>query len=105
MLWSAVITGCKLLSATTSATDVTLHHDVTAVGQPTDQSPNMFSIMDTTEKVVDLDIVDNTLLPGQRNTDNGLTMDDPGEVKASPPQEMDNEEEIPFFQGTHIWCL
>ena len=83
-LHSAVIAGCKLPSATMSAIDVALNHDVTAVGQPTDQSPNMFSIMDTTEKVVDLDIVDNTLLPGQRNTDNELTMDDSGEAKASP---------------------
>ena len=57
----------------------------------------MFSIIDTTEKVVELDIVDSTLLPSQRNTDNRLTMDDPGEVKASPQQTMDNEEEIPFF--------
>ena len=43
------------------------NHNVTAVGQPTDQTHNTFSIVDITEKVVDLDIVNNTLLPGQRN--------------------------------------
>ena len=67
-----------------SAIDVTLNHDVTTVRQPTGQTPDKFSIVDTTEKVVDLDIVDSTLLPSQRNTDNRLTMDDPGEAKASP---------------------
>ena len=46
---------------------------------------------------MELDIVDNTLLASQRNTDNRLTMDDPGEAKASPWQEIYNEEEIPFF--------
>ena len=68
-----------------------------AVKQPTAQTPDTFSIMDTTEKVVDLDIVDNTLLPSQRNTDNRPTMDNPGEAKAPPQQETDNEEEVPFF--------
>ena len=93
----AVIAGCKSLSTAMSAIDVTLHHDVTAVGKPTDQTPNTFSIMDMTEKVIDLDIVDNALLPSQKNTDNRLTTEDPGEAKASPWQETDNEEEIPFF--------
>ena len=40
--------------------------------------------MDVTEKVMDPEIVDSTLLPSQRNIDMGLTMDDPGETKASP---------------------
>ena len=63
----------------------------------------MFSIVDTTEKVVELDIVDNTLLASQRNTDNRLTMDNPGEPKTSPRQTMDNEEDIPFFtRYTHL---
>ena len=52
-LHSAAITGCKLPSATMSTIDVTLNWDVTAVEQPTNQSPDTFSIMDMTEKVVD----------------------------------------------------
>ena len=83
-LCSAAITGHKSLSGTMSAIDVTSNHNVTTVGQPTGQTPDMFSIVDMTEKVIDLDIVDNTLLPSQRNTDNRPTMDDPGEVKVSP---------------------
>ena len=97
MLCSAVITGHKSPSGATSTIDIALNHDATTVGKPTEQTPNTFSIIDTTEKVIDLAIVDNTLLPSQRNTDNRPTMDNAGEVKASPRQTMDNEEEIPFF--------
>ena len=103
MLCSAVITGHKSPSGATSTIDIALNHDATTVGKPTEQTPNTFSTIDTTEKVVDLDIVDSTLLPSQRNTNNRLTTDDPGEVKASPQQIMDNEEEIHFFMRyTHL---
>ena len=97
MLRSVAITGHKSPSSTISAIDVTSNHDVTTVGQLTGQTPNMFSIVDMAEKVIELDIVDSTLLPSQRNIDNRVTTDDPGEAKASPQQTMDNEEEIPFF--------
>ena len=90
------ITGCKLLSSATSAIDIASNHDATTVRQPTGQTPDTFSIVETTEKVID-DVLDSMLLPSQRNTDNRLTMENPGEVKASPQQTMDNEEEIPFF--------
>ena len=96
-LHSAAITGRKSPGGATSAIDVTSNHDVTTVGQPTGQTPNMFSIVDMTEKVVDLNIVDNTLLLSQRNTDNRPTTNDLGETRASPQQTTDNEEEIPFF--------
>ena len=96
-LCSVVIAECKSPSSAMSAIDVALNHDVIPVGQPTGQTPNTFSIIDTTEKVMELDIVDNTLLVSQRNTDNRLTMDDQGEAKASPRQTTDNEEEISFF--------
>ena len=63
----------------------------------------MFSSIDMTQKVVDLDIVDSIPLLSQRNTGNRQTTDDPGEVKASPQQTMDNEEEIPVFtRYTHL---
>ena len=67
-----------------STIDVRSYHDVTTIGQPTEQMPNTFSIMDTTEKVVELEVVKNTLLLSQRNTDNRLITEDPGEAKASP---------------------
>ena len=98
----AAIAERKSPSGTMSTIDVASNHDVTTVGQPTGQTPNMFSIIDMTEKVIDLDIVDSNL-PSQRNTDNRLTMDNLGEAKASPWQTMDNEEEIPFFtRYTHL---
>ena len=52
-LYSAAIAGCKLLNTAMSTIDVTSNHNVTTVGKPTDQTPNMFSIVDMTEKVVD----------------------------------------------------
>ena len=98
----AVITGHKSPSATTSTIDTASNHDVTAVGFPTDQTPNTFSIVDTTENAIDPNIVDSSLLQIQRNTDNRLATDNSGEAKASPHQTMDNEEEIPSSQGMHI---
>ena len=53
--------------------------------------------MDTTERVIELEVVINVLLPRQRNTDKEPTMDDPEESKASPRQTINNEEETPFF--------
>ena len=84
MLHSVAIAECKSPSGATSAIDVASNHDVTPVGKPTGQTPDMFSIIDTTEKVMELDIIDNTLLASQRNTDNRPTTDDPGEPKTSP---------------------
>ena len=78
------ITERKLPSGATSAIDVALNHDAPTVGQPTEQTPDMFSIVDMTERVVELEVVDNVPLLRQRHTDKEPTMDDPGEVKASP---------------------
>ena len=70
------ITECKSLSGAMSAIDIALNHDAPTVGQPTEQMPDTFSIMDTTE-VVELEVVNNVLLPHQRNTDKEPTADDP----------------------------
>ena len=93
----ATIAECKSLSGAMSAIDVASNHDAPTVGQPTGQTPDTFSIVDTTERVVDLEVVDNVLLLHQRNTDKEPTTDNPGEAKAPPRQMMDNEEETPFF--------
>ena len=83
-------------SGTTSAVDVASNHNAPTVGKPTEQTPDTFSILDTTEKVAELEVVNNVLLPHQRNTDKELTTDGLGEAKASR-QMMDNEEGTPFF--------
>ena len=80
-----------------SAIDFASNHNAPTVGQPTKQIPDTFSIVDTTKRIVELEVVDNVLLRHQRNTDKEPTMDNPGEVKASPRQMIDNEEETPFF--------
>ena len=102
-LCSTAIAERKLPSGATSAVDVASNHDAPIVGKPTEQTPNTFSIIETTEKVVELEVVNNILLPRQRNTDKELTMDGSGEVKASPRQMTDNEEGTPFFTTyTHL---
>ena len=77
-LRSVVIAERKLPSGATSAIDVALNHDAPTVGQPTEPTPDTFSIMDMTERIIELEVVDNVLLPRQRNTDKKLTTDDLG---------------------------
>ena len=96
-LHSVAIAERKSPSSTTSAIDIASNHDAPTVGQPTEQPPDTFSIVDTTERVIELEVVNNVLLPHQRNTDKEPTMDDPEESKASPRQTINNEEETPFF--------
>ena len=57
----------------------------------------MFSIMDMTEKVVDPNIENSSLLPSQRSIDNRPATDNSGEMKPSPQLDTENEEEVPFF--------
>ena len=92
---------CKSPSGNTSAVDVASNHDAPTVGKPTEQTPDTFSIEDATEKVVELEVVNNVLLPHQRNTDKEPTMDGSGEAKASPRQMTDNKEGTPFFTKLH----
>ena len=52
---------CKSPSGDTSAIDVASNHNAPTVGKPTEQTPDTFSIMDTTERVVELEVVNNVL--------------------------------------------
>ena len=79
-LCSTAIAECK----SPSAVDVASNHDAPTVGKPTEQTPDTFSIVDTTERVIELEVVNNELLPHQTNTDKEPTMDGSQEVKASP---------------------
>ena len=78
------IAECKSPSSDTSAVDVASNHNAPTVGKPTEKTPDTFSIVDTTERVVELEVVNNVLLPCQRNTDKEPTTDGSGEAKASP---------------------
>ena len=84
MLCLTAIAERKSPSGATSTVDVASNHDAPTVGKPTEQTPDTFSIVDATERVVELEVVNNILLPRQRNTDKDPTTDDPGEAKASP---------------------
>ena len=84
MLCLMAIAERKSPSGDTSAVDVASNHNAPTVGKPTEQTPDTFSIVDTTERVVELEVVNNELLPCQRNTDKELTTDSSGEAKASP---------------------
>ena len=97
MLHSTAIAERISPSGNTSAVDVASNHDAPTVGKPTEQTPDTFSIVNTTERVVELEVVNNELLPRQRNTDKEPTTDGSGEAKASPRQMTDNEEGTPFF--------
>ena len=94
-LRSTAIAERKSPSGNTSA--VVSNHDAPTVGKPTEQTPDTFSIVDTTERVVELEVVNNELLPHQRNTDKEPTTDGSGEAKASPQHMTGNEEGTPFF--------
>ena len=65
MLCLTAMAECKSLSGDTSAIDVASNHDAPTVGKPTEQTPDTFSIEDATEKVIELEVVNNALLPRQ----------------------------------------
>ena len=83
-LCSTAIAERKSPSGDTSVVDVASNHDAPTVGKPTEQTPDTFSIVDTTERVVEIEVVNNELLPRQRNTDKEPTTDVLREAKASP---------------------
>ena len=53
-------------------TNVTSNHNVPTVGKPTDNTPDIYSLVDTTEKVVEEQVVDESLLTSQRIIDSRL---------------------------------
>ena len=55
--YSMAIAECKSPSGATSTVDSALNHNAPTVGKPTEQTPDTFSIVDTTERVVELEVV------------------------------------------------
>ena len=88
---------CRSHSPVTGVTNVTSNHDVTTGGQPTENTPDMYSLVDTTEKVVDEQVVDKTLLVSQRNIDSRLTSVNLKDANAPLGNEVENEEEPCFW--------
>ena len=50
-------------------TNVTSNHDVPTVGQPTENTPDTYHLVNTTEKVVEMQVVDESLPTSQRIID------------------------------------
>ena len=42
-------------------TTITSNHDVPTVGQPTEDTPDTYSLVDTTKKAVEVQVVDESL--------------------------------------------
>ena len=84
---------CRSHSPTTGMTNVSSHHNVTAVGQPTEETPDTYSLVDTTEKVVDEQLVDDILLASQKNVDSRLTSVNLRDANTPLGDDVENEEE------------
>ena len=63
-------------------TTITLNHDVPLVGQPTEETPDPYSLVDTTEKSVELQVVDKSLPVSQRFVDSRLASINPQDTLA-----------------------
>ena len=72
-------------------TTITLNHDVPTVGQPTEETPDVYSLVDTTEKVVEEQVVDKSLLTSQRIIDSRPASIDPWDAN------------IPLRDGNREW--
>ena len=64
-------------SPETDMTTVTSNHDVATVGQPSEETPNAYSLVDTTEKAVQVQVVDDSLPVSQRIIDSRPASVDP----------------------------
>ena len=53
-------------------TNVTSNHNVPMIEQPTENTPDMYSLVDTTEKVAEVQVVDKSLSTSQRIVDSRL---------------------------------
>ena len=56
-------------SSEMGVTTVTSNHDVPVAGQPTDVSPEAYSLVNTAEKAVEDQLVDESIPMSQRNID------------------------------------
>ena len=87
---------CRLHSLEMGVTTVTLNHNVLMVGQPTENTPDNYSLVDTTEKVVEAQVVDKSLPMSQRIVDSRPTSVNPQDANAPLRDEARNEE-VPCY--------
>ena len=84
-----------------SLTTVTSNHDVPTVGQPTEETPDAYSLVDTTEKAVEVQVVDENLPVGQTIIDSRLASIDPRDAFTPQRDEPRNKEEPCYLSDTY----
>ena len=83
-------------------TNVTSNHDIPTVGQPTKNTPDTYSLVDTTEKVVEAQVIDKSLRTSQRIIDSRLASVNPWDADAPQRDEARNEEEPCYWSDVNL---
>ena len=83
-------------------THVTSNHDVTTVGQPTENTPDTYSLVETTEKVVEEQVVDESLPTSQRIIDLRPASVNPWDANVLSRDEVRNEEEPHYWSDVNL---
>ena len=79
-------------SPETGVTTVTSNHDVPTVGKPTNDSPDAYSLVNTAQKAVEHQLVDESIPTSQRNIDFQPTSVDSRDAVAPQRDETRNDE-------------
>ena len=72
------------------------------VGQPTRDTPDAYSLVDTTEKAVEMQVVDERLPTSQRIVDSRLTSIDPWDADAPQRDEVRNKGEPCYWSDINL---
>ena len=81
---------------------ITLNHNVLTVGQPNNKSPDAYSQVNTTEKAVEIQVVDKSLPMSQRIVDSRLTSVDPWDAIAPQRDKMRNNDEPHYWLDMNL---
>ena len=93
---------CRSHSPEMGVITVTLNYDVPAIGKPTAESPDMYSLVNTTEKAVDIQVVDENLPMSQRIIDSRPTSIDPRDANTPLRDEVRNNDEPRYWSETNL---
>ena len=86
-------------------TTITSNLDVPTVGQPTKNTLDTYSLVDTTEKTVDVHMVDESLLTSQRIIDSRLTSIDPWDAVAPQRDKTRIEDELCQWSDLNLQAI
>ena len=83
-------------------TTVTSNHDVPTVEQSTDDAPDNYSLVNTTEKAVEVRVVDENLPTSQKNIDSRRTSVNPKDATAHLEDRMRNNDESHYWSDINL---